>query len=107
MGDRSGTPGYMISSPMIQLEGLVMDETYLDKLRVQPSLNSILSEYGVNYYVSSDATFKDGCYHTREPLQAGPDSARMLGAFCRQPDATFTHNGIITRIFALSGSAPQ
>ncbi|HEX3968501.1 MAG TPA: hypothetical protein VHW70_11085 [Edaphobacter sp.] len=107
MGDRSGTPGYMISSPMIQLEGLVMDETYLDKLRIQPSLNSILSEYGVNYYVSSDATFKDGCYHTREPLQAGPDSACMLGAFCRQPDATFTHNGIITRIFALSGSAPQ
>jgi hypothetical protein len=103
MGDRSGTPGYMVSSPMIQLEGLMMDRAYLDRLRIQPPLDSVLRECG-KYYVSSEATFNDGCYRTREPLQAGPDSARMIGIFCQQPIAIFTHEGIITRIFIVAES---
>jgi hypothetical protein len=107
MGDRSGTAGYMLSSPMLQLEGLMMDRAYLDRLRTQPPLDSVLSEYGVKYYVSSDATFEDGCYRTREPLQAGPDSASMLGIFCQQPVAIFTHEGITTRIFTVAESQPR
>jgi hypothetical protein len=104
MGDRSGTPGYMVSSPLIQLEGLMMDRAYLDRLRTQPQLDSVLREYGVEYYVSSDATFKNGCYRTREPFQAGSDSAHMIGIFCQQPIAIFIHEGIITRIFTVAES---
>jgi hypothetical protein len=104
MGDRSGTPGYMVSSPMIQLEDLMMDRAYLDKLRTQSPLDSVLREYGIEYYVSNDATFNDGCYRTREPFQAGSDSARMIGIFCQQPIAIFTHEGILTRIFSVAES---
>jgi hypothetical protein len=99
MGDRSGTVAFLLSSQVIQLEGLVMDRAYLNRLRTQPPLISLLREYGVKYYVSNDATFKDGCYRSREPLQAGFDSPHMLGIFCQPPVATFTHGGVVTRLF--------
>jgi hypothetical protein len=105
MGDRSGTAGFMLSSPMIQLEGLTMDGLYLERLRAQPSLNSMLQEYGVAYYVSTNATFAGGCYQTQEPSQAGPDSVHMRGTFCQQPVDTFTRDGFTTRIFAVGGVA--
>lgn len=102
MGDRSGTAAYMLSSPMLQLEGLMEDRKYLDRIRTQPPLDLLLREYGVTWYIATDATFKDGCYHTREPFQAGPDSAHMIGILCQPPAATFTHAGITTRIFAIA-----
>lgn len=102
MGDRSGTASYLTSSPMMQLEGLMMDEAYLQKLRAQPPLISVLRDYAVTYYISSAATLKDGCYEVVEPLQAGPDSAHMMGTFCQQPVATFLHDGVSTRIFRVA-----
>ena len=104
MGDRSGTAAYLASSPIIQLEGLMMDEAYLQKLRAQPPLSSVLRNYGVTYYISSGAMLKGGCYEVSEPLQAGPDSAHMSGIFCQQPVATFLHDGVSTRIFSVAGT---
>lgn len=101
MGDRSGTAGFEMSSPMIQLEGLTMDRTYLEKLRKQPTLNAVLNDYGVTYYVSTNAAQTGGCYRTEEPAQAGPDSVHMAGSFCSQPVFTSTHGGFTTRILAL------
>jgi hypothetical protein len=94
----------MLSSPMIQLEGLMMERAYLDRLRAQPRLGTVLREYGVRYYVSSDATLEGGCYRTSEPSQAGPDSAHMVGVFCQQPVATFDHEGFTTRVFEVGES---
>jgi hypothetical protein len=99
MGDRGGTVGYLLPSPLIQLEGLTMDPAYLRRLRTQPSLQSMLREYRVQYYISTDATFENGCYITREPSQSGPDSASMRGALCQSPAATFSHDQVVTRIF--------
>ncbi len=99
MGDRSGTVGYLLPSRLIQLEGLTMDRAYLQRLRTQPSLQAMLHEYKVRYYISANAVVENGCYLVREPAQAGPDSARMSGAFCQTPLAVFSHDEIIFRIF--------
>jgi hypothetical protein len=103
MGDRSGTVGYLLPSPLIQLEGLTMDRAYLLRLRAQPPLETMLHEYRVRYYISTDAVFEKGCYLVREPARAGRDSAHMSGAFCQPPLAVFSHDGIITRIFDVAG----
>ena len=103
MGDRSGTVGYLLRSPLIQLEGLVMDRAYLQRLRAQPSLETMLREYKVHYYVSTNAIYEKGCYLVREPAQAGPDSAHMLGTICESPVAAFSYDGIVTQIFDIVG----
>jgi hypothetical protein len=99
MGDRGGTVAYLMNSPVIQLEGLMMDRPYLKRLQERPALGAVLREYGVRYYVSTDATLKDGCYTAREPLESGPDSAYMTGRICTHPLATFSHDRFVTRIF--------
>jgi hypothetical protein len=106
MGDRGGTVAYLMNSPLIQLEGLMMDRAYLKRLQERPALDTMLREYGVRYYVSTDATLKDGCFTTREPLESGPDSAYMIGRMCRQPIAIFLHDGFVTRVFDV-GTAEQ
>jgi hypothetical protein len=104
MGDCAGTPGYLIRQPVVQLEGLVMDAPFLDNIREQRDLKDVLKNYGVRYYVTPDATLVDGCYRTKEPVQAGPDSPSMHGTFCREPVASFPHganNDSTVRIFDL------
>ena len=104
MGDRAGTVGYLLPSPLIQLEGLMMDQTYLQRMRTQTSLPLMLREYGVTYYVSTNARLEDACYVTREPSQSGPDSPHMSGVFCRPPVATFSHDTFVTRIFKVTAT---
>jgi hypothetical protein len=105
MGDRSGTVAWLLPSPLIQLEGLVMDRDYLEKLRAEPPLKSLLREYGVQYYVSTNPVYENGCYLVREPAQPGSDSAHMTGTFCQSPEATFSHNGIVTHIFSVADTS--
>ncbi len=89
MGDCSGTAGYLIPHPLIQLEGLVMDAPYLDNIRQQRPLNDVLRDQHVRYYVTVDAHYRNGCWHTTEPIQAGPDSPHMQGLFCTEPVTTY------------------
>ena len=105
MGDRSGTAGFLLPAPMIQLEGLTMDRQYLDRLRAQPPLENLLREYRVDYYISTNAVPDGPCYRAVEPAMAGPDSARMQGTFCA-PLASFAYDGEVTRIFRIS-AVPQ
>jgi hypothetical protein len=103
MGDRSGTAGFLLPAPMIQLEGLTMDRQYLDRLRAQPPLKDLLREYRVDYYISTNAIPDGPCYRAIEPAMAGADSARMQGRFCA-PIAIFAYDGEVTRIFRISAA---
>jgi hypothetical protein len=102
MGDRAGTPGYLLHEPLIQLEGLVMDKTFLANIREQRSLAEVLHDYGVRYYIATNPVERDGCWLTAEPLVAGPDAPHMRGRFCMQPVAQFPHSGYNTVIFDLA-----
>jgi hypothetical protein len=101
MGDRAGTPGYLLHEPLIQLEGLVMDEAFLANIRKQRPLAEVLHEYGVRYYIATNPVENRGCWLTVEPLVAGPDAPHMRGIFCMQPVAEFPHSGYNTVIFDL------
>jgi hypothetical protein len=103
MGDRAGTVGFLLSSPVYQLEGLTMDREYLDVLRRQPPLRSVLQEYRVDYYISTNAVPDGDCFDAVEPAMAGPDSARMSGKFCG-PLVTLVYDGKVTRIFKVDGA---
>lgn len=91
MGDRAGMFAITTTSPVLQTEGLVMDRTYLEHIRAQDDLRSVLSSYGVNYYVAFvfDRNyywqFSNHCFHALEPSIAGPDSLRMRSDFCEIP----------------------
>ncbi|HEX6496938.1 MAG TPA: hypothetical protein VF018_15710 [Acidobacteriaceae bacterium] len=103
MGDRAGTPGFLLHEPLIQLEGLVMDKAFLADIRKQRPLEEVLREYGVRYYIATNPVESHGCWLTAEPLVAGPDAPHMRGTFCTQPLAEYPHSGFNTVIFDLAG----
>jgi hypothetical protein len=102
MGDRAGMPGYLLQYPVIQLEGLVMDANYLKNIQQERNLNQVLQNYGVTYLVATNPILEGGCYHVREPHQAGPDSRSMSGVFCQQPVEQVEYKGIVTDIFEVA-----
>jgi len=55
MGDRAGLVSYLSGQKMIQLEGLVMDKNYLENINRQESLNFVLNNYNVDYYITAYA----------------------------------------------------
>ena len=85
MGDRAGRVIYMLKDPVVQTEGLVMDRTFLDLVRKQTPLRTVLDRYGVRYYIATFYTPYSGCFEAVEPVQAGPASPKMRGEFCEQP----------------------
>ncbi len=91
MGDRAGMFAYITAAPVLQTEGLVMDKSYIEHIRAQDDLRSVLSSYGVNYYVAFvferhyKRQFSGNCFHAKEPSIAGPDSLRMRSDFCEPP----------------------
>jgi hypothetical protein len=101
MGDHAGTPGYLLDRPLLQLEGLVMDKPFLENIRAQRPLASVLHDYGVRYYIASNAVFGNGCWLATEPRAAGPDAPHMHGTFCN-PVMEFQHSGYHTLIFDLA-----
>jgi hypothetical protein len=101
MGDRSGTPGYLLSSPLVQLEGLVMDRAFLDEIQNQTPLQDVLERYHVRFYVASTDKPYSQCFHAIEPAMAGPAAPHMRSDFCLEPVATFTHNHVETLVYDL------
>jgi len=94
MGDRAGIPGYLMQSPLVQTEGLVMDKDFLMQIKHQVPLGQALAKYNVRYYVASSEQPLHGCFHAEEPAQAGKDSPHMRAEICEQPLATFEVNGL-------------
>ncbi len=110
MGDRAGLVTWMIEQPVLQLEGLVEDRAFLEHIRREESLNSVLDSYDVDYLIASVyEPFEqvNGAWRvvTPHPLQAGDRSLRMEGLFPDDPVFTFEAGICYTWIFAVSPEA--
>jgi hypothetical protein len=102
MGDRAGAVGYFGPQPVVQLEGLMMDREYLENIWERKELMGVLRKYHVRYYVSTRAEQdKNGCWHVKEPWQAGPDSPSMTAIICKTPSATFKHQQWINQVWEI------
>jgi hypothetical protein len=101
MGDCAGASSFVLQQPLIQTEGLVMDADFLQNIRQEKDLQSVLQNYGVRYYATFRATPENKCFRVEEPSIAGPDSARMHGLLCQTPVATYPAGGATLRIFAI------
>ena len=106
MGDRSGAVGYLLKSPVIQTEGLMMDKKFLSAIADQVPLRKLLSIYGVRYYVGSELQPYVGCFDAREPAQAGKHAPHMHAIFCENPIAEWTNDGVRTLVFDLGSEEP-
>jgi hypothetical protein len=105
MGDRAGSVGYLLKSPLVQLEGLVMDKPFLENIKQQRPLKTVLQQYGVRYYITTIRGDYTGVVNAREPAQAGPQSPRMTSVFTEKPVALFHHGLATTVIFDLGSSS--
>ena len=99
MGDQAGMTGYLSSQPVIQLEGLVMDAGYLEKIKHREPLRQILDDYGASFYITLAANPPGSCSTLHEPSQAGPHSPVSKGTVCTPPLATFHRDNIPIYIF--------
>jgi hypothetical protein len=102
MGDRAGFVSYLLPYPLVQLEGLVMDEMFLEKIRERQDLITVLQAYGVKYYIATNPRRLGPCYEFVEPSAAGPASPKMRGELCRGPLMALTHQGFEADIFDVS-----
>ncbi len=91
MGDFGGEPGYVLGDPMIQTEGLMMDRHFLERIKRQENLISVLSAYHARYYIANAREGYTGCFHAVEPLRGGPASPKMRAEFCQKPVADVHH----------------
>ena len=87
IGDAAGMGSYLMPAPVVQLEGLVGDKTYLQRIRQQQPLLQAMADLGVDYYVTVRGDLKGNCYDVREPAQSGPRSPAMHASLCVKPVA--------------------
>lgn len=87
MGDTAGLASYLMPAPVLQLEGLVGDKPFVDRIRRQEPLLQALNELGVDYYVTVRAQPNRDCYDVREPYWAGAHSPAMQAHLCIHPIA--------------------
>jgi len=103
MGDRAGTPAYLMDQPVLQLEGLMADLPYIKRIQNRADLVKTLQELGVHYYIATSPlpSGRPGCYLVQEPSKAGPHSPVMKGELCAPTAILFTDGPIITTVFDL------
>lgn len=78
MGDRAGIVGYLMKSPLVQVEGLVMDKNYMKRLYSTNHLKDLLQAYRVDYYIASNPTrINDSTFVIQEPFQSNGLSHRI------------------------------
>jgi hypothetical protein len=103
MGDRAGIAGILLSDPIIQTEGLVMDKPFLAHLRRQDRLVPTLHSYGVRYYVANFyGAVPNGCFLASEPSQGGPTAKHMQSTICSHPVGRFGDQNAEIEIFDLA-----
>ena len=106
MGDQSGTTAYLSHQPIVQTEGLVMDRTFLDRMRARTPLPQIAKEYHATYYVAVGQWQNGRCLDLHEPGNAGPTSPTMDGRICHPALATYYRDGVPIRIFQTNWIEP-
>lgn len=87
MGDTAGLAAYLMPTPLLQLEGLVGDKPFLDRIRRKQPLLQALDELGVDYYITIRPQPDGDCYDVQEPFWAGPHSPAMQAHLCMHPVA--------------------
>jgi hypothetical protein len=94
MGGGAGVPGYVMTSNLVQVEGLMTDAAFLQRIRNKEPLIQVLNDLGVDYYATMllRGPQPGPCYHVREPEMAGYRSPVMAGDFCA-PVADFENPG--------------
>jgi hypothetical protein len=75
---------------MVQTEGWMMDTAFLEKIRRQEDLISVLREYGVRYYISSvDFKRNDRAFMPSSPFAQGRPRRICAPSFaCRRCSST-------------------
>ena len=87
IGNAAGMASYLMAAPVVQLEGLIGDKAFVDRIRRRQPLLQALDELGVDYYVTVRTQGSGDCYDVREPAQAGPHSPAMTAHLCLTPVA--------------------
>lgn len=86
MGDRAGKVGWLLPGRLLQLEGLVEDESFLRRIRAQDDVIRVMKDYNVRYYVTAKAVLgNDHCYAIAEPSRTGEYAAKMHARLCAAP----------------------
>ncbi len=84
MGDRAGLAGYLLQSPVIQTEGLMMDKTFLENLKVL-DLNTLLKQYKVQYFIANNPQYINKRWFAEEPHNHCGSNITSKGYFDYQP----------------------
>jgi hypothetical protein len=95
MGGGAGMPSYLMSAPVVQLEGLTGDAAFVELIKRKEPLVKVLSELQVDYYATmllgKSGHVHSSCYDLREPEMAGDRSPVMAGHICAPPVADYLH----------------
>jgi hypothetical protein len=110
MGGGAGMAGYLMSAPMVQTEGLMMDPGYLLHIRHQDDLATTLRSYGVRYYIVSESIGssqfskqREGkCFLAQEPYETGQAALHMRSTFCQPPAADIVLDQVVNHIYDLN-----
>lgn len=111
MGDAAGTAGWLMSQPIVHLEGLMMSHSFIDRIGERQPLEQVFRDYHVNYFVavwSQDAGH--GCRHFIEPapLQSSPRAPHMEMTTCARPIAVIQPGPIYkVRIYRIDPTTGQ
>ena len=103
MGDRAGIVGFLLDSPVIQVEGIVGDEDLLDNISSSRNLLDFLKERSVDYYIATNPTKVGSCWSIEEPKIPGPAAPRMESQICNDPVFTYTakRDDVTTMVFEM------
>lgn len=85
MGDRAGAAGALLPVPLLQLEGLMGERTFLETIRARTPLRDVLKQYAIDYYITAEPLIEGACARFREPVRAGAASPVMEGQSCEPP----------------------
>jgi hypothetical protein len=110
MGGGAGMAGYVMTNPLVQTEGLMMDPGFLLHIRHQDDLIATLRSYGVRYYVVSESsdpsTFEKqregNCFLAEEPYETGKSALHIRSRFCDPPVTDIVSQGVINHIYDLT-----
>jgi hypothetical protein len=110
MGGGAGMAGYLLSDPLVQTEGLMMDPGYLMHIRHQDDLVATLRSYRVRYYIVSESPGPSGfdkqragqCFLAEEPYETGHTALHLRSTFCGPPVADIVSQGVVNHIYDLN-----
>jgi len=106
MGDRAGIVGFLLGSPLIQLEGIVGDDDLLNSISSQDGLIGFLNNNSIDYYIATNPTKAGSCWYLEEPKISGPSAPRMRGQICSDPIFAYTAklDDVTTLIFQVNNN---